>query len=131
MSRFWFAALLAPALIGVASPALAQTFAVDDPVLRRIWTEGMENSQAARLAQALLDSIGPRLTGSPGQKAANDWAVAMYTRWGIPARNEQYGTWRGWRRGITHADLISPRVRTLEATMLAWRPGPEGKGIEG
>lgn len=131
MSRSWFAALLASALIGVATPLAAQTFAVDDPVLRRIWTEGMDHSQAARLAQALLDSIGPRLTGSPGQKAANDWAVAMYTRWGIPARNEQYGTWRGWRRGISHVDLISPRVRSLEATLLAWSPGTGGKRTEG
>lgn len=109
----------------------AQTFAVEDPVLRQIWREGMENSQLPRLAQALLDSIGPRLTGSPGQKAANDWAVATYTSWGITARNEQYGTWRGWRRGITHVDLVQPRVRSLEATMLAWSPGTGGKRIEG
>jgi hypothetical protein len=33
MSRSWFAALVAPALIGVASPLPAQTFAVEDPVL--------------------------------------------------------------------------------------------------
>lgn len=108
----------------------AQTFAVEDPVLRQIWQEGMENSQLPRLAQALMDSIGPRLTGSPGHKAANDWAVAMYRGWGITARNEQYGTWRGWRRGITHVDLIQPRLRTLEGTLLAWSPGTRGQ-VEG
>jgi hypothetical protein len=119
-------------LLSALAPSLvAQTFAVEDPVLRQIWREGMENSQLPRLAQALMDSIGPRLTGSPGQKAANDWAIAMYTSWGITARNEQYGTWRGWRRGITHVDLIRPRVRTLEATMLAWSPGTGGKKLEG
>jgi hypothetical protein len=99
-------------------------------VLRRIWTLGMDSSQIYRLGQVLTDSVGPRLTGTPGQKAAHDWAVAQYQRWGITARNEQYGTWRGWRRGATHIDLIAPRVRTLEGTMLAWSAGTRGP-IEG
>jgi hypothetical protein len=118
------AALLAPAL-------LAQTFAVDAPVLRRIWRLGMDSSQTYTLAQQLLDSVGPRLTGTPGQKAANDWAIARYRGWGIPARAEQYGTWRGWRRGITHVDLVQPRVRSLEAMMLAWSPGTGGRPVTG
>jgi hypothetical protein len=42
----------------------------------------------------------------------------------------QYGTWRSWRRGITHLDLVRPRVRSLEAMMLAWSPGVRGK-VEG
>ena len=120
MKRF---ALACAAALLAAAPLRAQTFATDDPVLRRIWEEGMQRSQAYDLAQTLLDSIGPRLTGSPGLRAAQEWAVAMYRSWGIEARNEQYGTWRGWRRGITHIDLIRPRVRTLEGTMLAWSPG--------
>ncbi len=129
MRRPLFALLAAFALALPALPARAQTFAVDDPVLRRIWQEGMDHSQLFQLGQQLLDSIGPRLTGSPGMKAGNDWLVATYTRWGVSARNEQFGTWKGWRRGITHVDLIAPRVRTLEATMLAWSPGT--KRVEG
>jgi hypothetical protein len=121
-----FACLLALAPISLA----AQTFPVSDPVLRRMWRLGMDSSQTYPLAQALMDSIGPRLTGSPGQKAGNDWLVATYQRWGVPARNERYGTWRGWRRGVTHVDLIAPRVRSLEATMLAWSPGTRGS-VEG
>jgi hypothetical protein len=79
----------------------------------------MDSSQAYALAQALMDSIGPRLTGTPGIRSGNDWLVARYREWGITARNVQYGTWRGWRRGVTHVDLVVPRIRTLEATMLA------------
>lgn len=117
--------------LGVVIAALpvgvsAQSFPTNDPVLRQIWTEAHQNGQLVPLAQALLDSVGPRLTGSPGHRAGNDWAVAAFQRWGIPARNEQYGTWRSWRRGITHVDLLEPRVRTLEATMLAWSPGTNG-----
>ncbi len=105
-------------------------FPTDNAVIRAIWAEGMDNSQAAKLAQTLTDSIGPRLTGTPGMKRANDWAVSMFETWGIPARNEQYGTWRAWRRGVTHFDLIAPRVRSLEAMMLAWSPGTRG-AVEG
>jgi hypothetical protein len=123
----FIAAATAGLLVAAPGRSAAQSFPSDDSVIKAMWEEGMVNSQAYRLAQVLLDSIGPRLTGSPGQKAANDWAVAMYRSWGIEARNEQYGTWRGWRRGVTHIDLLEPRVRTLEGTMLAWSPGTNGK----
>jgi hypothetical protein len=105
-------------------------FAIEDPVLRRIWTIASDSSQLPRLAQALFDSVGPRLTASPGMTAAQNWLIATYTSWGIAARKEQYGTWRGWRRGRTHIDLVSPRVRTLEGTMLAWSPPtPKGRPV--
>lgn len=113
-------------LLAWTTPLGAQVFPTDEPVIRRIWAEGMENSEAYRLAQALMDSLGPRLTGSPSQKAAQDWLVQTYGSWGIEARNERYGTWRGWERGATHIDLVSPRVRTLHGTLLAWSPGTEG-----
>ena len=107
-------------------------FAVEDPVLRRIWAIGNDSSQLPHLAQVLFDSLGPRLTASPGMNAAQSWLVATYTAWGIPARKEQYGTWRSWRRGTTHVDLVSPRVRSLEATMLAWSPAtPRGRPVRG
>ena len=121
------ACLVAAALVAAQpSPSAAQTFPTDDPVLRRIWALGMDSSQTYRLSQVLLDSIGPRLTGTPGQRAGNEWLLKTYQSWGIRARNEQYGTWRGWERGPTHVDLIAPRRRSLEGTMLAWSPGTRG-----
>jgi carboxypeptidase Q len=104
----------------------SQTFTHPDPVLQRIWAEGTENSQLRRLAHTLLDSIGPRLVGTPEMNAAHDWAVRTYEEWGIPARNEAYGTWLGWQRGHTHIDMIQPRRRTLSGMMLAWSPGTRG-----
>jgi carboxypeptidase Q len=118
-------------LLLAAGTAAAQTFSSENPTLRRIWTLGMDSSQTYRLSQTLFDSIGPRLTGSPNYKAASDWAIAMYQSWGITARAEQYGTWRGWRRGPSHIDLVAPRTRTLEGTMLAWSPGTGGRTVRG
>ena len=68
-----------------------QTFASDDSVIRQIWTEGIENSQTYSLGQVLFDKLGPRLTGTPGKKHANDWLVDTYTKWGIDADNDRLG----------------------------------------
>ena len=93
-------AVAAVAAVMLPLSAGAQAFATNDSVLRRIWTVGMDSSQTYPLAQALLDSVGPRLTGTPGQKAGNQWLLSKYRAWGIDAREEAYGTWRGWRRGL-------------------------------
>ena len=115
----------------VASPAGAQQFTTADPVIRAIWNEGMDNSQLPRLSQVFLDSIGPRLTGTPGIKSAGDWVVKTAQSWGVAGRNEQYGTWPEWVRGISHIDLVSPRVRSLEGGLLAWSPGTGGRDVTG
>ncbi|HEY5021110.1 MAG TPA: M28 family peptidase [Gemmatimonadaceae bacterium] len=110
------------------TPCRAQS-AADDPVLSRLQTLGIDSSQTENLAQALMDSIGPRLAGSASFAAASDWLMRHYRNWGIETRTEQYGTWRGWKRGHTHVDLVSPRLRSLEATMLAFSPGTGGADV--
>ncbi len=121
---------LAACVLVCPPTAISQTFATDDPVIERMWEEGIGNSQTQRLAQALMDSIGPRLAGSPEFDAAGVWLLAMYGEWGVPARKEEYGTWRGWRQGTLHVDLVAPRVQTLEAELLAYSPG-NGGPVEG
>ncbi|MGI9626967.1 MAG: M20/M25/M40 family metallo-hydrolase [Longimicrobiales bacterium] len=113
------------------TPTLAQTFPTDDPVIQGMWEQGMEGgSQVEVLAQALMDSIGPRLMGSPAYDRAGDWLLKLYADWGVAAEKQEYGTWNGWVRGYTHIDLLEPRVRTLEGMMLAWSPGTDGP-VEG
>lgn len=133
-----YRALTYPGALAVAltagvtfAPAAAQTFTEEDPILRQIWHEGMDNSHLEGFAQALMDSIGPRLTGSPGHEAGNRWLVDTYAGLGIEARTESYGTWMRWRRGRTHVDLVEPRIRSLDATSLAWTPGTEGETVKG
>jgi len=119
---------LRSAITGAALALLSLTtskgFAqLKDPVIDNIVKEENDNSQLERLAHELFDGIGPRLVGTPQMEQANNWAVAKYTGWGIPARNEKWGEWRGWERGISHIDMITPRVKTIEGTQLAWSPG--------
>jgi carboxypeptidase Q len=100
-----------------------------EEVVANIVKEANNNSQLEKLAHELFDQIGPRLVGTPQMKQANDWAVAKYAGWGIPARNEQWGEWKGWERGVTHIDMIRPRVKSLEGTQLAWSPSTNGKAV--
>lgn len=98
-----------------------------DEAVQNIVQEATENSHLEELAHELLDVIGPRLVGTPQMKNAHEWAVNKFESWGIEARNEEWGEWRGWKRGITHIDLVSPRIVSLEGMQLAWSPPtPEG-----
>lgn len=130
---------LAAVLTLVTLPVLAQPFGggptgpdfpVEDPVLKAIWEEGMEQSRVYELSQYMADVLGPRLTGSPGYDASAEWAVEQMRSWGIDAELEQYGTWRGWQRGVSHIDLLEPRVRSLEGQLLGWSVGTDGP-VEG
>lgn len=100
-----------------------------NPVVENIIKEANENSQLEMLGHELLDVVGPRLVGTPQMQQAHNWAVNKYKGWGITARNEQWGEWRGWERGITHVDMVHPRVRTLEAIQLAWSPATHRRGV--
>jgi carboxypeptidase Q len=98
-------------------------------VVDAIVQEETTNSQLEKLAHELLDGVGPRLVGTPQMVKASDWALDKYKSWGITARKENWGLWRGWERGITHIDMIAPRVKSLEGTQLAWSPGMGKKTV--
>ena len=118
--------LLAVSLLFSGSLTYAQS---KDAVIENIIKEATENSQLKKLAHELTDGIGPRLVGTPQMKQAHDWAAGKYQSWGISAKNEQWGEWRGWERGITHIDMVHPRIKSLEGMQLAWSPSTSGKSV--
>jgi hypothetical protein len=101
----------------------------DSLTIASIIKEATEHSELENLANELFNGIGPRLVGSPKMQQAHDWAISRYGGWGISARNEKWGEWRSWERGITHIDMMSPWVKSLEGTQLAWSPNTGGKSI--
>ncbi|MEP6614243.1 MAG: M20/M25/M40 family metallo-hydrolase [Mucilaginibacter sp.] len=119
------ASLFASGILLCGSIASAQ----NKPVIDSIMAEEINHSQLELLAHQLFDGVGPRLVGTPQMKQANDWAVAKYKTWGINAHNEKWGEWRGWERGVSHIDMVSPRVKSLEGTQLAWSPGMGKKTV--
>jgi hypothetical protein len=103
----------------------------DSTIIAAIIKEATTNSQLKRLATELMDGVGPRLVGSPQMQQAHDWAVMTYQTWGIEAKNEKWGEWRSWERGISHIDMVAPWTKTLDATQLAWSPSTKGKTVTG
>lgn len=95
---------------------------VDPQIIDQILDEANNHSQLEPLAMELMDDIGPRLIGTPQMQKANEWVVNSYHKWGIDAWNEQYGTWRGWERGRTTVQLLSPLNKPLDGIQLAWCP---------
>ena len=100
-----------------------------DAVVEAMVKEANENSQLEQLGHELLDGIGARLVGTPEMKQAGDWAMAKFKTWGIDARSEHWGEWRGWQRGPAHFEMVAPRVRSLNGMQLAWSPGTNGKPV--
>jgi carboxypeptidase Q len=120
--------ILPLALLFIGQLTFAQS---KDAFVANAMKEAKENSQLEKLAHDLFDVVGPRLVGTPQIKQASDFVIKKYSEWGISAKQEKWGEWRGWERGITHIDLISPRLRTLEGTQLAWSPSTKkGKPIK-
>src|SRR3978361_2134308 len=95
-------------LMFTSSLVFAQT--PNKSIIDGIMNEEATNSQLQPLAHELFDGVGPRLVGTPQMVKAADWAIDKYKSWDITARKENWGVWRGWERGLSHIDMISPRV---------------------
>ena len=100
-----------------------------ETTINSIMTETYNDSQLERLAYELLDGIGPRLVGSPKMQQSHDWAVNQFKKWGIEARNEQWGEWKSWERGTSNIEMVYPYAKSLEGMQLAFSPATPSKGV--
>src|SRR5215813_14070001 len=110
------------------SPVWSQQEKVDLEMVTRIRYEGFRNSKVMQIAGGLMDGIGPRLTGSPNMKRANEWTRDQLVSFGlVNAHLEQWGPFgRGWAQEYINVRMISPDVAPLIAYAQAWTPGTNG-----
>jgi carboxypeptidase Q len=107
----------------VAATATAQ----DLSTVTRIRHEGFRNSKVMEYAQMLTDGIGPRLTGSPGMRRANEWTRDELTRIGlVNARLEPFRFGRGWTSEGASVRMLAPYDQQLYAIPAAWSPATNG-----
>ncbi|HZI55378.1 MAG TPA: M20/M25/M40 family metallo-hydrolase [Verrucomicrobiae bacterium] len=101
---------------------------VDLETISKIRYEGFHNSKVMEIASGLLDQIGPRLTGSPNMKKANEWTRDKLKDFGLV--NSHLEPWepfgRGWSNEYVNVRMVSPDIATLIAYSKAWAPGTEG-----
>jgi carboxypeptidase Q len=93
--------------------------------IAEIIEEGMNHSQAMTNLSFLTDVIGPRLTGSPNLKRANEWTRDKLASWGLANSHlEAWGPFgRGWTLQKFSAQIVEPQAINLIAYPNAWSPG--------
>ncbi|MGB5815680.1 MAG: M20/M25/M40 family metallo-hydrolase, partial [Thermoanaerobaculia bacterium] len=85
-------------------------------------------SRVMETLRYLTDTIGPRLTGSPALKEANDWTRDQLEQWGLEsAQLEPWGPFgRGWSFSRSAVHVLEPRRVPLIALPRGWTPGTDG-----
>jgi hypothetical protein len=102
---------------------------VDLTMYARIRDEGLRHSHVMEFAGALMEGIGPRLTGSPNMAKANAWTRDTLTAIGLSnAHLEDWGEFGfGWQQIDTWARMVSPDPEPLWLQSAPWSvatPGP-------
>ena len=111
-----------------AGPALSQD-KIDYASVQKIRDEALgNNSQVMETIRHLTDVIGPRLTGSPNMKKANEWTRSQLEGWGLQnAHLEPWGPFgRGWSYEKSSVTMTAPEGAALIALPKAWTPGTNG-----
>jgi carboxypeptidase Q len=101
---------------------------VDLEMMKKIRAEGLDRSKVMDTLSWLTDVHGPRLTGSPQLKAANEFTMKRLTEWGLEnAHLEAWGPFgKGWTLERFSAQVIEPNPFPLIAFPKAWTPGTNG-----
>src|SRR3954463_5750707 len=124
--------LFLPLLFFVAAgPALAQAPVVDTAGTGRLIDQAMNHSEVMQNLQHLSDVIGPRLSGSPAMRRANEWSAERVRGDGLTAALEPYQFGVTWERGPATLRLTAPFTRQVTAHSWAWTEGTGGKTLSG
>ncbi len=101
---------------------------LDYAMYQRIREEGLTHSHVMEYASGLMDGIGPRLTGSPNLKRANEWTRDQFTAMGCSnAHLEDWGEFgMGWRQLNTWVRMSAPDPAVFIAQALPWSPASKG-----
>jgi len=104
------------------------TESLDMGMYQRIRDEGLNHSHVMEFASALMDGIGPRLTGSPNAKKANEWTRDTLTKIGLEnAHLEDWGEFGlGWQQVNTWARMVTPDAAVLILQSTPWSPATPG-----
>ena len=93
--------------------------------------EALKHPIAYPLLKVLTDEIGPRLTGSPSDSKAQQWALQEMRSIGLSnVRGEEWQIERGWRRGYARAHLVIPFHLDLAVASYGWSGSTPNGGAE-
>jgi hypothetical protein len=119
----------------VALPMAAQAPGVADMYVQ-IRAEETNHSKIMWIIHEVADVYGPRVTGTPSLKAADDWAVGTMTKWGLSNAHLEPWTFQppsaakpvpGWMNTELMAEAVAPFHGPLMVEPLAWTPSTKGE----
>lgn len=132
MRSVFSALFVAVAFLTSSQPCLGQE-PVDWDVVAQIRAEGFENSNVPEYASYLADVIGPRLTGSPNIRQAQQWLLELMEEIGLDNVKLE-GTdihTVGWDLERASIHMLEPDYQMVIGYPLAWSKGTDGPVIEG
>jgi carboxypeptidase Q len=105
-------------------PQLQQQENIDYDMYQSIREEAIAHSHIMEYASGLIDGIGPRLTGSPNLKRANEWTLDQLTAMGCSnAHLEDWGEFgMGWQQLNAWVRMTSPDTAVFIAQAAPWSP---------
>src|SRR6188508_410328 len=104
--------------------------AVDASANAKIREEGLKRSKVDGMFTMLVDTIGPRLAGSPEYKRAVDWSAGQMRAFGLAnVVIEPFEFSRGWALDKFTIEMIEPRYMPLVGYPEAWSPSTQGEVV--
>lgn len=120
--------LLAAMPLPAQAPGLTGLYA-------QIRAEETNHSKIMWIIHEVADVHGPRLTGTPNLKAADDWAIETMKSWGMSNTHLEPWTFQppsaatpvpGWENMEILAEAVTPFHGQLMVEPLAWTPSTDG-----
>lgn len=101
---------------------------LDLAMYQNIRIEALAHSHVMEYASGLMDGIGPRLTGSPNVKRANEWTRDQFAAMGCAhAQLEDWGEFgMGWQQLNSWVRMASPDTAVFIAQAAPWSPSTNG-----
>src|SRR5947209_16942150 len=105
-------------IVYLATVSCVAQYQPDLGVVSRIRYESFRNSKVMEFAAGLVDGIGPRLTGSPNMKKANEWTRDKLKEFGLS--NVHLESWRPFGRGWSNEFIGVHIVSPFKAPLIAY-----------
>ena len=101
---------------------------IDLGIYAQIRAEGLQHSHVMEYISGLSDGIGPRLTGSPNMKKANEWTRDRLTDAGLEnAHLEDWGEFgMGWAQVNSWARMVTPDTEPIWIQAAPWSAATKG-----
>ena len=105
-------------------------------VYAQIRAEETNDSKIMWIIHEVADVYGPRMTGTPNLRAADDWAVKTMASWGLQNTHLESWTFQppsaavpvpGWENMELTVEAVAPFHGQLMVKPLAWTPSTKGE----